>query len=467
MGQKVVRMETKYAAMFAVVGAGEESVTGLCARLGISRKSFYKYRDRFQAEGLDGLRPRSRQPKSSPRRTSAAMTELIVAARATLRQEGWDNGALSIRNRLFRDGHQPPAWRTIHRVLVRAGLVQPQPAKKPRSAWRRFEFPAPDDCWQIDSFDYTLAGGREAVVFEVKDDCSRTQIANLAWPAEDTAGAWECLARGIDAFGKPAMVLSDNSLAFSGKRHHTMVQLEKNLAELKIKAITSRAWHPQTCGKNERGHSTLRRWLAARPPARTLVELQALLDEYQVAFNNRPHQGLDPNQTPLERRIAARRQPPADSEAVFEPPTVVRHCQARIGGYLQWDGYSVAVGRELAGRTLLVFATGDDLVIFYTHHLVRKLTLDRSRRYQRFSEPRRRDPNRAQLLADLDAAAHHRAGPQSARSPRLPGVIEAPGQGRPKAVAKRARQRPLRRRNGPHTLGAAAPATTPEVSPMS
>ena len=152
-------METKYAAMFAVVGAGEESVTGLCARLGISRKSFYKYRDRFQAEGLDGLRPRSRQPKSSPRRTSAAMTELIVAARATLRQEGWDNGALSVRNRLLRDGHRPPAWRTIHRVLVRAGLVQPQPAKKPRSAWRRFEFPAPDDCWQIDSFDYTLAGG--------------------------------------------------------------------------------------------------------------------------------------------------------------------------------------------------------------------------------------------------------------------------------------------------------------------
>ena len=142
---------------------------------------------------------------------------------------------------------------------------------------------------------------------------------------------------------------------------------------------------------------------------------------------------------------------------------------ARPGSAATCNGTATAsrVGRELAGRTLLVFATGDDLVIFYTHHLVRKLTLDRSRRYQRFSEPRRRDPNRAQLLADLNAAAHHRAGPQSARSPRLPGVIEAPGQGRPKAVAKRARQQPLRRRNGPHRLGAAAPATTPEVSPMS
>jgi transposase InsO family protein len=389
-----------------------------------------------------------------------------LATRVKLVKEGWEGGALSIRNRLLREGHRPPAWRTIHRVLVRAGVVEPNPSKRPRASGRRFEFPAPDDCWQIDSFDYTLADRREVVVFEVKDDCSRTQIANLAWPAEDTEGAWECLAGGIDAFGKPGMVLSDNSLAFSGKLHHTMVQLEKNLAELKIKAITSRPRHPQTCGKNERGHSTLRRWLAARPPARTLVELQALLDQYQVAFNNRPHQGLDPNQTPLERRIAARRHPPAGCDAVFEPPTVVRHCQARIGGYLQWDGYSIAVGRELAGRTLLVFATGEDLVIFFKHHLVRTLTLDRSRRYQRFSEPRRRDLNRAQLLADL-AAAPHRAGPRPARPHSLPGAIEAPGQGRPKAVAQRARQRPLRRRNGPPTLGAAAPTTTPEVSPMS
>lgn len=249
MGQKVVPVETKYAAMFALVGAGEESVTALCARLGISRKSYYKYRARFQAEGLDGLRPRSRRPQSNPRLTPPAMVELIVATRVKLLTEGWEGGGLSIRNRLLREGHQPPAWRTIHRVLVRAGVVEPDPSKRPRVSGRRFEFPAPDDCWQIDAFDSTLAGGREVVVFEVKDDCSRTQIANLAWPAEDTEGAWECLARGIDAFGKPAMVLSDNSLAFSGKLHHTMVQVEKNLAELKIKAITSRPRHPQTCGK--------------------------------------------------------------------------------------------------------------------------------------------------------------------------------------------------------------------------
>ena len=233
-------MEIKYAAMFASVQSGQETVTGLCQRLGISRKSYYKYRARFLAEGMAGLVPRSRRPLSSPGQTSPGMVELIVLTRAVLAGEGWDNGALSIRNRLLREGHRPPAWRTIHRVLVRAGLVIPQPDKRPRSAMRRFEFPAPDDCWQIDAFDYQLATEEKVVVFELKDDCSRTQIANLAWPAEDVEGAWECVARGIDAFGLPHMLLSDNSLAFSGKLHHMVVMLEKTLARLGIQA--SRPW---------------------------------------------------------------------------------------------------------------------------------------------------------------------------------------------------------------------------------
>jgi transposase InsO family protein len=399
MGTKEVTMEVKYAAMFASVQAGKESVTELCARLGISRKSYDKYRARFACEGLEGLQPRSRRPLRSPTATPPGMVELIVKARFDLAEEGWDNGALSIWYRLLREGEQPPAWRTIHRVLVRRQLVGPQPKKRPRSSYRTFEFPAPDDCWQIDAFDYPLAGGEQVVVFEVKDDCSRTQIANLAWAAEDTVGAWECLARGIDEFGKPHLLLSDNSLAFSGKLHNQIVLVEKNLIALGIKPITSRPYHLQTCGKNERGHQTLQRWLAARPATATLGELQALLDRYQREFNNRPHQGLDPNQTPLERRIAAARHTPI--QVGPDQPTLVRHCTAKQGGFINWDGRQIAVGRELAGRMLLVFATGNHLLIFFRHYLVRDLILDRTRRYQALPQPRRRDYNRDQLQLEL------------------------------------------------------------------
>jgi transposase InsO family protein len=399
MGTKEVTMEVKYAAMFASVQAAQESVTELCARLGISRKSYYKYLARFASEGLEGLQPRSRRPLTCPTETPPEMVELIVQARAELAAEGWDNGALSIFYRLLRDGVQPPVARTIHRVLVRRQLVQPQPRKRPRSSYRSFEFPATDDCWQIDAFDYELAGGEPVVVFEVKDDCSRTQVANLGWTSEDTMGAWECLARGIDDFGKPRLLLSDNSLAFTGKLHNRIVLVEKNLMALGIKPITSRPHHPQTCGKNERGHQTLRQWLAARPTAATLEELQALLNRYQQEYNNRPHQGLDPNQTPLERRIAATRHTPIQVRP--EQPTLVRHCTVKPRGFINWEGRRIAVGRELASRILVVFATGDHLLIFYRHHLVRDLMLDRSRRYQGLPQPRRRDRNRDQLQLEL------------------------------------------------------------------
>jgi transposase len=415
MGQKDVSMEIKYAAVFASVQGNQESVTEVCARLGISRTSFYKYRARFAVEGLEGLRPRSRRPHRSPRETPPEMVALIVAARHELADEGWDCGALSILFRLLREGHQPPSWRTIHRVLVREGEVAPQPQKKPRSSYRRFEFPATDDCWQVDAFDYMLAGAEPATVFEIKDDCSRTQIANLAWPAEETTGAWECLARGIDDFGLPYLVLSDNSSAFTGKHLHRVVLVEKNLAALGIKLITSRPRHPRTCGKNERGHQTLQQWLAAQPPAATLTELQVLLDRYQQLYNNRPHQGLDFNQTPLERRIAAARHTPRPREQII--PTIVRHARVKARGYLSWDGHQIAIGRELVGRTLLVFATGDHLVIFYRHHLVRELDLDRSRRYQSRPEPRRRDHNRDRLQHHLDPTAAARGAGQA---PGLP-----------------------------------------------
>jgi len=264
---------------------------------------------------------------------------------------------------------------------------------------------------------YLLAGGESVVIFEVKDDCSRTQIANLGWTAEDTLGAWECLARGIDDFGKPRLLLSDNSLAFTGKAHNQIVLVEKNLMALGIKPITSRPHHPQTCGKNERGHQTLQQWLAARPAAGTLGELQTLLDRYQGEYNNRPHQGLDPNQTPLERRIAAARHTPKPVRPA--EPTLVRHCRVKQRGFVNWDGLRIGVGAELAGRMLLVFATGDQLLIFYRHHLIRELTLDRTRSYQRLLEPRRRDANRDQLQRELQT------------QPALPAPREGPGRSTP------------------------------------
>jgi transposase InsO family protein len=391
MSRKVVTMEQKLAAVFADVAGGRATVVQVCAELGISRDSYYRYQRQFAETGLAGLAPRSRAPKTSPTRTGEAMTELIVIARKELEREGWDNGALSIHARLRRDGiDKVPSARTIHRVLQRAGLVEPEPRKRPRSSYRRFVFPATDDCWQIDAFEHTLAdpAASVVVVFEILDDHSRYMVESLAWPAENTEGAWTAMLRGIARYAAPRMVLADNGLAFTGRRRmRSQVLFEKNLARLGIKLINSSPYHPQTNGKNERAHRTARRWLAAQPPAATIEELQALLERYRPAYNRRPHQGID-HHNPLQRRLAGTRPtPPAPAESIAHTQVIETRASSR-DGYLALQKTIIPLGVEYAGLPLTAFVTGDHVLVFYREQLVRELTIDRTRKRQPPARPR-------------------------------------------------------------------------------
>jgi transposase InsO family protein len=363
----------------------------VCAELGISRDTYYRYRRQFAEEGLAGLQPRSRAPKTSPTRTGEPMTELIVTARKRLERQGWDNGALSIHARLHLDGvDEVPSARTIHRVLQRQGLVEPDPRKRPRSSYRRFVFPATDDCWQVDAFEHTLADPTASVVvvFEILDDHSRYMVESLAWPSETTEGAWTAMTRAIARYGAPRMVLADNGLAFTGRgRMSSQVLFEKNLARLGIKLINSRPRHPQTNGKNERAHRTAQRWLAAQPPTVTIEDLQAQLERYRPAYNRRPHQGID-HHTPLQRRLAGTRPTP---RVPAEPLTHTQVFETRASsrdGYLAIQKTIIPLGVEYAGLPLTTFVTGDHTLVFYREQLVRELIIDRTRKRQPPARPR-------------------------------------------------------------------------------
>jgi leucine-zipper of insertion element IS481/Integrase core domain len=379
MGRKVVAMETKVAAMLARVGAGSVSVTVACAELGISRQTYYKYRARFDAEGVAGLVERSRRPRRSPASTPEPEVAWIVKLRAVLASEGWDNGATSVYYRMLRDGLRPPSRRTVHRVLVREGLVVPQPGKRPRSSFHGFEFPATDDCWQLDAWEYRLADGETVVVFELEDDRSRYLVAARAWAAETTAGAWQCVAGAVADYGVPLMLLCDNSLAFTGRLRFQVVLFERNLAGLGVQMINSRPGHPQTCGKDERHHQTAQRWLRARPTAVSLAGLQALLDEYRDAYNDRPHQSLA-GATPREQRAASRRVTPLEVAPV-SPPTTVATPTVTVRGAVRVRGHTIGLGVEFAGQRVIVFQTGDHLQVFWRHHRIAALTLEPGRSY--------------------------------------------------------------------------------------
>jgi transposase InsO family protein len=436
MGQKVVTMETKLAAMLADVGSGMRTVG---EALQISRQTFYKYRKRFLLEGPPGLIEKSRRPLTSPTQTCEELVAVVLTLRHILEEEGWDNGATSIFYRMQRDGHQLLSRRTIHRLLVRAGVVVPQPGKRPRSSYRSFQVPATDDCWQLDAWEFTLAGGEKVVIFELKDDRSRYLVNVMAWPAETTAGAWQCVSLAIADYGKPGCLLNDNSLAFTGRLYGIEVEFEKNLRRHGIQAIHASPKHPQTCGKNERGHQTAQKWLTKHPTPATVAELQQLLDQYRVAFNNRPHQALDGN-TPLEQRAASSRITPR-TDGTVAAPTIITTPTASSRGAIGIGKAVVGLGVEYAGEQMIVFNTDDHVEIYYRQYLVHTLTLDKTRTYQQPRRPRS-GPRRHPRAGDLppipssttatpagDAAAVKMQPPTggtilTAASPGIPSPVE-------------------------------------------
>lgn len=172
MADLVVSMDVRVAIAFMLQADPGVSVTAFCREHQISRQTFYKFKRRFDAGGLEALLPQSRRPRTSPRATPAPVLARVLEQRERLRAEGWDCGAISIHHRMRRDGPAPSA-RTIHRILLAHGLVEPQPRKRPRSSFRSFAYSRANECWQMDGHDLRLADGTGFKALRIQDDCSR------------------------------------------------------------------------------------------------------------------------------------------------------------------------------------------------------------------------------------------------------------------------------------------------------
>lgn len=375
-------MDPEFVAAVARAAHGEKvNVVRFCREHGLSRDTFYKYLARFRAEGADGFTRRSTAPHRRPTAFGPAVAEAVVRARKELADQGLDNGPISIRWRLQDTGQSPvPSPASIHRILRAHGQITPQPRKKPKTR-RRFEYADPNGCWQIDGMEHYLADGAKVCIIQILDDHSRLSIGCHAAASENSADTWAALQQAFAGHGLPVKLLSDNGLAFSGKHRGRMVDLERRLAERGITAIASTPHHPQTCGKDERAHQTLRKWLAAQPPAENLPALQQLLDQYQTIYNNRRHQSLD-GQTPQQRYDARPKASPATGP---RRPSGVTTRPVSATGVIAFSGCSIVLGRTWAGHTATVYWQGDRVAVMTGDTLVRQLTLDRSVRYQRLT----------------------------------------------------------------------------------
>jgi putative transposase len=253
------------------------AVSTFCAEHGLSRKSFYELRKRAKADGPAAvLEPRTRRPRRSPRKLTDEVKEQAIAVRAALEASGLDHGPISVHDKMHAMGLTlVPSVASLARIFREAGVARLEPRKKPRSAWRRFVYPAPNACWQLDATEYVLTRGRKCVIFQLIDDHSRYAVASrVAW-GETVKDAIAVFDKAVTAHGVPQRLLSDNGLALNPSRRGFLGQLVEHVSRLGVEAITGKPYKPTTQGKNERFHQTLFRYLDKQPLAESLEELQA------------------------------------------------------------------------------------------------------------------------------------------------------------------------------------------------
>jgi len=302
-------------------------VTTFCAEHELSRKTFYTILGRARDEGqAAALEPRSRRPRTSPTKVSEDRKDEAVKVRAALESSGLDHGPISVHDKMVALGMDAPSEASLARIFRERGVARAEPKKKPRAAHRRFVYPAPNACWQLDATEYVLTGGRKCVIFQLQDDHSRLAIATHVASGETSEAALTVVKKGIAARGVPQRLLTDNGVALNPSRRGWEGQLVSYVSSLGVEAITGKPYKPTTQGKNERLHQTLFRWLDKQPLAHTHAELQSQVDRFDLIYNTeRPHQGLPGRITPQQSWDAtavaeAPRPKPVPSLPAPQPP---------------------------------------------------------------------------------------------------------------------------------------------------
>lgn len=367
MALRVVTMTELRAEILQEPDLTGDSVAAVCARRGISRDTFYRYRRRFEAAGEAGLEGRSRAPISSPNRMDADLEDLICRMRKD--HPRW--GARRIRAELLRAGIAPPAVSTIHQALRRNHLIADQPKKKPRKLMKRFERDVPNDLWQIDATEVRLTTGKRAYVIDIVDDHARFLLAAVACRVPTAAATCGCFEQAARRFGLPRQVLSDNHHTFTGRFLGYEVAFERLLVSVDVKLINGAPAHPQTQGKVERFHRTLKEWLADAGGATDLAHLQRLLDRFRRHYNiERPNQAIN-DLTPAERYRRSTRvyRLPAQITPTYPGDAIVRKV-SRVG-MICYDLNHITLETRWAGCAVRVIPRSGRLLVFFGDVLLR------------------------------------------------------------------------------------------------
>lgn len=297
--------------MVLAVIEGGLSVAEAAVRFGVSKRWLRVLLARYRAHGIEAVAARSRAPHTSPTRTPEAMRTRILALRDELSAQGLDAGAESILDRLSGRALKPPSRATVHRILASSERVVPQPHKRPRSSWTRFEAALPNETWQSDVTHWRLTSNIDADIITWLDDHSRMIMHISAHTVVTAPTVVTTFTQAAETHGLPASTLTDNGRIYTARFARgtpALGQFEQFIADLGIRQKNGSPGHPQTQGKIERFHQTLKRWLRAQPTPETIEQLQHQLDTFTHVYNHeRPHRAIG-RRTPATAHAAT---PPA------------------------------------------------------------------------------------------------------------------------------------------------------------
>jgi transposase InsO family protein len=365
---------------------------------GLSEATVSRLMARYRDEGDAAFEPRSRRPKTSPGATPPQTVELVLRLRKQLLEDGHDAGADTLLWHLTHHHATTLSRATIHRILTRHGAVTPEPKKKPKSSYIRFEAAMPNETWQSDFTHYpltdTTAFPKGIEIITWLDDCTRYALHVSAHRAITTPIVTATFRKAAGQHGIPASTLTDNGMVYTVRlaghgRQGGRNGFEQQLRDWHVVQKNSRPNHPTTCGKVERFQQTLKKWLRAQPeqPA-TIAELQALLDRFRTEYNqHRPHRSLPHRATPAALYNQLPKAVPGPSR---DPDTHdrIRHdivdksgtVTLRVAGQLRHIG----IGRTHARTHVILLIQDLDVRVVnaITGELLRELTIDTNKDYQ-------------------------------------------------------------------------------------
>lgn len=368
----------------AVIVEGR-SKTQVAKDYGVARFWVYELLKRFEVEGEAAFEPRSRKPHSNPRTTSHEVEGRILFWRKHLSQQGFDAGAHTIAYHLSLEIGSAPAISTIWKILVRNNLIVASPKKRPRSSYTRFEATQPNETWQTDFTHWKLRNGRGIEILNFIDDHSRLLIASRVTYVTTGLFVVDTFRDACNEYGLPASVLSDNGAVFTARMRGGRNAFETEMASLKIVQKNSRPYHPQTCGKVERFHQTLKKWLIKAPKVTSIKEFQKQLDQFRDYYNfTRPHRALD-RQTPAHAYNARPKAQPGGKiipdHFRLRNDVVDKHgkLSLRHNGKM----HHIGIGRAYAGIAIRMLIHEKEIRIITTSgELLKELTLNEDKNYQ-------------------------------------------------------------------------------------